>query len=267
MAIAVTSGKGGVGKTSISVNLAAALRRQNRSVMLLDADLGLANVDVLLGLKPRFNLSHVLKGDCTLEDVIVRGPDDILIVPASSGLQEMADLDSREHAGLINAFNELKSDIDILLVDTAAGINSSVLNFCQAAGEVLVVLSDEPASLTDSYGLIKVLASRHGVKKFHVLTNRDGNSADGFLLYQRLLDTTDRFLNIEINYLGSVPQDKYLHQANCRQKLVYELYPQCPSVHALNMVAERIARWQPPTAPRGGMEFFFDRLVRQASVA
>ena len=267
LAIAVTSGKGGVGKTSVSVNLAAALRKQKRSVMLLDADLGLANVDVLLGLKPRYNLTHVIKGECALDDVIIEGPERMLIVPAGSGIHEMADLGTLEQAGLINAFNELKSQIDILIIDTAAGINRSVLNFCQAAGEVLVVLSNDPASLTDSYGLIKVLASRHGVKRFHVVTNRDENSADGFLLYQRLVDATDRFLNIEINYLGSIPQDKYMHQSHRRQRLLSQAYPQCPAVHAFDELARRVSRWRAPTAPRGGMEFFFERLVSQTTAA
>ncbi len=267
LAIAVTSGKGGVGKTSVAINLGVALRRMKRSVMLLDADLGLANVDVLLGLNPRYNLSHVIRGECSLEDVVIDGPEGLLIVPAGSGIQEMAELSSNEHAGLINAFNELKRDIDTLIVDTAAGINKSVLNFCQAASEVLVVINDEPTSLTDSYGLIKVLAQDYAVKRFHVLTNRVDNSADGFLLYQRLLNTTDQFLNIEIKYLGAIPQDKYVRQANQQQKLLLKCYPQSMAAHAFKDVAKRVSEWYSPETASGGMEFFLERLINQSTAA
>ncbi|VAW81634.1 Flagellar synthesis regulator FleN, partial [hydrothermal vent metagenome] len=150
-AIAVTSGKGGVGKTNVSVNLSVALAERGRKVMLMDADLGLANVDVLLGLHPNGNLSHVIDGQRTLEEIIVRGPSNIMVVPAASGVKRLAELSTMENAGLIRAFSELNHDVDILIIDTAAGINESVTSFSRAAQEVVVVVCDEPASMTDAY--------------------------------------------------------------------------------------------------------------------
>ncbi|NND60328.1 MAG: AAA family ATPase, partial [Gammaproteobacteria bacterium] len=155
--IAVTGGKGGVGKTCTSVNLAVALAQEKQRVLLLDADLGLANVDVMLGVHPRYNLSHVLNSSCALEDIIVDGPAGIKIVPAASGRRRMADLAAAEHAGLISAFGELAISFDTLIVDTAAGIANSVISFSQASQNVVVVVCDEPASITDAYALMKIL--------------------------------------------------------------------------------------------------------------
>lgn len=169
--IAVTSGKGGVGKTNISVNLAASLSLAGQRVMLMDADLGLANVDVLLGLEPHFDLQHVINGEKSLDDIIVEGPLGIHVVPASSGVEKMAELTKLEHASLIAAFSELKQPIDILIVDTAAGIADGVVSFAKACQDVIVVVCDEPTSLTDAYALIKVLSVRHGIKQFQILAN------------------------------------------------------------------------------------------------
>ena len=166
--IAVTSGKGGVGKTNLSVNLGTALAQGGRGVLLMDADLGLANVDVLLGLSPRRNLSHVIAGEATLEEIIVQATDGLSVIPAASGVQRMAELAPAEHAGLIRSFSELSQDIEYLIVDTAAGISDSVMSFARAAREVLVVVCDEPSSITDAYALIKVLNRDHRVQHFHI---------------------------------------------------------------------------------------------------
>lgn len=261
--IAITSGKGGVGKTTVSVNLAAALVKLDRNVMLMDADLGLSNVEIHLGLKPRYNLSHVLTGERTLNEVVIEGPGGILVVPAVSGRQHMAELSQMEHAGLIHAFSELNREIDTLIIDTAAGISDNVINFCQAAREVIIVLSDDNASLADSYSLIKVLNQDHAVQKFHVLTNMVETSADGFLLYQRLLNATDRFLQVDIGYLGAVPRDGYVRHATQRQRLLLQSFPQSSATRAFTDLAQRISQWSAPTTPSGGMEFFLERLVAQ----
>ena len=158
--IAVTSGKGGVGKTNVAANLAYALAARGREVMLLDADLGLGNVDVLLGLNARRNLSHVVDGECALEDIVVRGPGNIQLVPASSGAIRMLDLPESEQAGLIQAFSDIGTDVDTLVVDTAAGASSQVINFVKACQEIVVVVCDEPTSITDAYAMIKILTAR-----------------------------------------------------------------------------------------------------------
>ena len=166
--IAVTGGKGGVGKTTVSANLAVSIAAQGRDVMLVDADLGLANVDVVLGLHTRFHFGHVINGECALEDAIVTGPHGLQIVPAASGIKRMATLTPAEHAGIIRAFSDLYHQVEVLVVDTAAGLHDSVMTFSQAAHHVVVVVCDEPASITDAYALIKVLSREHGVSRFQI---------------------------------------------------------------------------------------------------
>ncbi|MCB1778127.1 MAG: MinD/ParA family protein, partial [Candidatus Competibacteraceae bacterium] len=185
--ICITSGKGGVGKTNITANLALALSLQNQSVMLFDADLGLANVDVILGLHPLYNLSQVISQERTLEEIIMTGPNGIRIIPASSGVKRMAELGPEENAGLVNAFSELNDSLDIMLIDSAAGISDSVVTFCRAAHEVVVVVCDEPASITDAYALIKLLSQDYDVDRFHILANRVVTAQEGRELFTKLV--------------------------------------------------------------------------------
>ncbi|WP_159744572.1 P-loop NTPase [Luteimonas cellulosilyticus] len=266
--LAVTGGKGGVGKTNVSVNLAIALAGMGQRTLLLDADLGLANIDVLLGLSPRYTLADLLAGRCGLTDVIIEGPAGVQIVPAASGRRHMAELRPAEHAGLVNVFNDLEQDLDMLIVDTAAGITDSVLTFCQAAQDALVVVCDEPASITDAYALIKVLARERGVDRIQVVANMVRSPQEGRNLYEKLSRVCERFIgDVSLNYLGAVPQCDWLRMAVQRQQAVICAYPGSPSSQALAEVARRIARWQPPTAPRGHVEFFVERMLRQGAPA
>ncbi|MFB4204175.1 Flagellum site-determining protein YlxH [wastewater metagenome] len=263
--VAVASGKGGVGKTNVSVNLASALAREGRGVMLFDADLGLANVDVLLGLSPKRNLAHVLDGEAGLEEVLLEGPEGIHIVPASSGTQRMAELSGAEHAGLIRSFSELAVDLDYLFVDTAAGISDSVMSFARAAREVLVVVCDEPSSLTDAYALIKVLNRDHGVQRFHMVANRVPGPREGQNLYGKLARVLDRFLDVTLEYLGAVPEDDRLRAAVQRQRAVVSMYPSCPSARAFQALAARLEQWPLPSRADGQLEFFVERVIRYGS--
>ncbi|TAM27598.1 MAG: MinD/ParA family protein, partial [Nevskiaceae bacterium] len=216
--IAVASGKGGVGKTTVSVNLATAIAQTGRKTLLLDGDMGLANVDVLLGLTPAWNLSHVLEGRCSLEDTILEGPAGLMVVPAASGKKNMAELSPAENAGIVRAFSELKRDIDVLIVDTAAGIADSVTTLSAASQEVVVVVTNDPASITDAYALIKVLSRDHGVNRIQVLANQVANLGEAREIYAGLERVSERFLDVTLAFVGAVPYDDWLKTAVRRQK-------------------------------------------------
>lgn len=259
--IAVTGGKGGVGKSNISVNLAISLAEMGRRVVVLDADLGLANLDVLLGLTANHTLEDVLDGKCSLQDVLVRGPAGIRIVPASSGIQRMTQLSTMEHAGVINAFSEIGDDIDVLIVDTAAGISESVVSFLRASQEILLVVCDEPTSITDCYALIKLMNRDYGTYRFRVLANMVKTQQEGKHLYDKLSRVTERFLDVALQYVGCIPYDEAVRKAVQRQRSFVEAYPRAKASLAIKSIAQRVDNWPLPSSPRGHLEFFVERLV------
>ncbi|WP_189457927.1 MinD/ParA family protein [Cognatilysobacter bugurensis] len=265
--IAVASGKGGVGKTSVSVNLAMSLVMAGRRTLLLDTDLGLANVDVMLGLSPRFTLADVIAGRCELADTIIEGPGGLWVVPAASGKRHMTELTPAQHVGLVHAFSQLDLPIDTMVVDNAAGIADGVLTFCQAAQDVIIVVCDEPASVTDAYALVKVLSRERGVTRVQVLANQVGSPQEGRHLFEKLERVSARFLDVTMSYLGAIPRDEWLRRAVQRQEAVVEAFPSSPSALAFRDVARRASQWQVPQGPRGHVEFFLERLVTPARSA
>ena len=259
--IAVTAGKGGVGKSNVSVNLAVALAQLNKSVMLLDADLGLANVDIMLGLHTKYNLSHVIQGTCHLSDIILHGPCGIRVIPAASGTEFMTQLSHAEHAGIIDAFNELTDDLDYMIIDTAAGISDTVLSFTRSSQELIVVVCDEPTSLTDAYALIKVMSKRYEWSHFHILANMVRNLKDGRDLFNKLYKVSEQFLDVQLDYLGAIPFDEHVHQAVKKQKPVLIAYPDSSASASLRELAEGVSNWPFKPLLGGNTSFFLERLV------
>ncbi|WP_216593893.1 MinD/ParA family ATP-binding protein [Thioflavicoccus mobilis] len=263
--VAVTGGKGGVGKTSICANLGVSLARRGHETMVLDADLGLANLQFQFGLRPRYNLSHVIDGSAKLEDIILSGPAGLKVVPGASGLSHMACLTRAEQAGLIQAFSELTMPLEYLLVDTAAGITPEVVSFACAAQEVVIVACDVPASLADAYALIKVLNLEHQIGRFHLLANMVKGPKEGRRLYEKLLAVTDRFLDVLLSYFGAIPFDPQFHKAVQRQRAVVDLFPRCASAVAFDSLAAELTRWPITSGPSGFLEFFLERSLGAAS--
>jgi len=259
--IAVTGGKGGVGKTCVAINLAAALAAQGKRVLMLDGDLGLANADVQLGIAPKVTLEHVLDGRCTLEEAIIDTPAGFKLIPSAAGVSRLAELSTTEHLGLVQAFSQLAIGLDVLIIDTAACISDSVRQFCQAAQHVLVVLRDEPASLADAYATVKVLHKAHGVRRFHVLANMSPATGSGEALFRKLQRVADRFLDVVLEYAGEIPEDRYVRTAICAQRSVFATYPSAPASRAFTRLAQRTARWPAVNGPRGNIEFMMERLL------
>lgn len=260
--IAVTGGKGGVGKSSICANLAVAMSMLGRRVMVLDGDLGLANIDVMFGLQPKLTLADVIHNNKAIEDVIIPGPEGILVIPGASGLSEMAGLSSTHHVGIVNIFADLAIDIDTLLVDTAAGISDEVLRFSAAAQEVLIVVCDESTSITDAYATMKVLSTEHGVPNFRIVTNMTRAGGDGSKLFEKLRRVTDRFLDVTLSHAGSVPYDDRVWRSVQLQVPLMKAFPGSLAASALKKLAVTADKWDVPPAARGNIEFFVDRLLR-----
>lgn len=263
--IAVTGGKGGIGKTILAANLAVALSRGGRKTMLLDADLGLANVDVLLNLQPRFNLGHVMRGEQSLADVVTPGPAGLQVVPSASGSRLMAQLGTAENVGLVRAFSDLTQQLDVMVIDTAAGVGESVGLMCAASRHVLVVVCDDPASITDAYATIKVLYRDHGLEHFLVVVNRVDTVQQGREVFHRLQRVANKFLSVQIELVSVVPQDSQVERAVRQQRPVIEAYPRSRAATAIAKLARKIDALSLPLHPRGDLEFFVERLVRHST--
>lgn len=264
--LAVTSGKGGVGKTNVVANLAFAFTKLAKKVLILDADLGLANIDVMLGLTPKFNFSHVLRGEKTISEIIIEGPWGIKILPASSGIQELTALTEEQKMQLINELDGLDGFIDILLIDTAAGISSNVIYFNLAAQEIVVVVSPEPPSITDAYALMKILSTRYSEKHFKLIINSVDSSKEAEDVFRNLHMTAERFLNISIDYLGYILRDENVVKAVRKQKLVAEIYPESKASQCFFRIANKIASVPPLYFPTGNIQFFWKQLLQRDEV-
>ncbi|HET6514308.1 MAG TPA: MinD/ParA family protein [Thermodesulfovibrionales bacterium] len=262
--IAVASGKGGVGKTNVVANLAIAVKRLGKDVMILDGDLGLSNIDVLLHLAPRQNIQNLLSGEMGLRDVVVEGPHGIKILPASSGVQELTSLDEFQRLRILEAFDRYEENVDVLLIDTAAGISENVAFFCIAAQEIIIVASPEPTAITDAYALMKVLFTRYQEKEFNILVNSVRNSGEAMEVFRRLSLAAEKFLNISLNYLGYIPFDETVRKAVSSQKAFVDVYPDGPASLQVTEIASKIL--DPRSKVKGTLQFFIGNLLSASSV-
>jgi flagellar biosynthesis protein FlhG len=265
--IAVTSGKGGVGKTHVSCNLALLAARTGRRVMVLDADLGLANADIVLGVEPHRHLGHLLDGSAPLQDVLAVGPEGVHVLAASTGVQELTRLDDAQKLRLVTALDYIEDQFDLVIVDCGAGIGDNVLFFAGAAQEAILVVSPEPTSLTDAYATVKVLSQQAGVEHFQVIVNPVPTEAHGREVWERLTRVTDRFLGARVSFLGHIPRDENLQRALMAQRPLVQLFPRSPSARALQALADKLLVRAPPPALQGGLKFLWQRLQREAAPA
>lgn len=260
--IAVSSGKGGVGKSNIVANLAVALSKLGNEVMILDADLGLSNIDILFQLAPKYNIQHVLSGQMSLQEVVADGPHGIKILPASSGTQELTALDEFQRLKILEEFDSFDGKLDVLLIDTAAGISENVAFFCVAAQEIIIITAPEPTALTDAYALIKVLSTRYQERRFNVLVNSVSGYDEALEIFRRLSMTTERFLSISLNYLGYIPYDESVKKAVKRQRAFVDLYPNSPASKRIIELAPKILNMEGKI--KGSLQFFIGNLLSAA---
>lgn len=259
--ISFTSGKGGVGKTHTVVNTAISLAAQGASVLVLDADLGLANVDVLAGITPRGTLHDVLKGKCALDDILLEGPGGIVVIPAASGIEEIQALTSTEKMVLMSEVERIAHHYDYLLIDTPAGIGADVMYFNSAAAEVVCVITGEPTSLTDAYALMKVLSSSYGEKSFWVVVNDVASESDAKVAYNSLSSAVQKFLHVETRLLGWIQTDDAVRECVMERKPISYLRPSSRAALGIAQVARAITMQSPSRRIKGGMQFFFRQLL------
>lgn len=262
MVFAVTSGKGGVGKTNVVGNLAITYQRMGKRVLIFDADLGLANIDIIFGISPKYTIEEVIKGEKELSQIIAKGPEGVAIIPASSGVQELSHLTEGHKINLLSEFDLLNNMYDILLIDTGAGISSNVLYFNLAAQERIVVVTPEPTSITDAYALIKVMFMKHGTKKFIILMNMVGNEREASRVYKHLSRVVEKFMgSISLEYAGYIPYDNHLHESVNRREPVTCCYPASPSSQSFKKLAEYLLEQTDGGHQDGNIQFFWKRLM------
>ena len=260
--IAVTSGKGGVGKTNIVANLAVAFSKLGQNVLILDADLGLANIDIIFGVRPEFNIGHVVNGEKNLADIMVEVMPNIRIIPAGSGLADLTMLTEGQKLHLLSEFEALDGMADVVLIDTGAGISSNVVYFNLAADECIIVATHEPTSITDAYAMMKVMSNNHGRNRFKLLVNMVKTTQEAKQVYLTLSQAADKFLKgAVLEYMGHIPQDDKLKQSVLNRKAVMELYPNALFSRHILEKAKSILNTPPPFDTKGNVKFFMKRFM------
>jgi flagellar biosynthesis protein FlhG len=259
--VSVTSGKGGVGKTSVAANLGVSLARSGKKVLLIDGDLGLANMDVVLGLTPKCNLNHFFAGEKELADLVVEGPEGIKILPAGSGVQSVTSLSADQKLRFMEAMEAFHGQFDLVIIDTEAGISENVTYFNVAAQEILVVTTPEPTAITDAYALMKLLSAQYHEKRFNLVVNLVRSESEALDVYRKLTMVANRYIDISIDYLGCIPYDKRMHEAVSRQQVMVSLYPQSRVTTSIAGLAENLVGVLENARLKGTTQFFWKRLL------
>ncbi len=257
----ITSGKGGVGKTACVVNLAVMLSRLGKRVLILDADLGLANIDVVLGLAPKYNLNHFFNNEQDLAGILIDGPHGIKILPAGSGIQNFTRLDSGQKMRLLDALDTMHNDFDVVLIDTEAGISENVTYFNTAAQDILVVTTPEPTAITDAYALMKLLSTRYHEKNFSLIVNFIRGEHEALDVFRKLTMVANRYLDISIDYFGSIPMDRQMTESIRQQQPIVDLCPSSRISSAFETLARAIAKEPKHLEPKGSIQFFWKKLL------
>jgi len=259
--LSITSGKGGVGKTAVVSNIAVALAKQGKKVLIIDADLGLANIDVVLGISPEYNLNHFFNGDRTLEEVMVDGPYGLKILPAGSGVQQYTRLDGQLKMRLIDSLDALEEHFDVVLIDTEAGISDNVTYFNVAAQDILVVTTPEPTAITDAYALMKLLSTQYHQKRFLLSVNAVRGADEGLDVFEKLTMVSGRYLDISLDYLGCIPFDRKMHESVRQQQVMVDLYPDHKVAKAFNALAENLVEVPVDNQAQGTLQFFWKQFL------
>lgn len=257
--IAIASGKGGVGKTNIIANLGIALRKMGKEVLIFDADLGLSNIDVLLSLAPKYNIEHLINGSKRLEEIVIEGPLGVKILPAGNGIQELTKLGELERLRILEEFDEYNENIDVLLIDTSAGISENVSFFCTAVQDIVILVTPEPTSITDAYALIKVLHNKYRENNFNIIVNLARNEDEAKDVYKRLSKVTEKFLNVDLSYLGFVRYDENVKRAVKMQEAFINVFPNSIASKDIIGIANRIIDSE--IKCKGSMQFFLRNVL------
>jgi flagellar biosynthesis protein FlhG len=261
--IGIASGKGGVGKTTVSANLAIALASLGKKVMIFDADLGLANAQLALGCRAPYNFSHVMSGEKTLQEIIVEGPMGVKLVPGASGIQHMASLNQAETAGIIQSFSEIDEELDYFIVDLAAGLSDTVMTFLSACQHRFIVLKNEPSSIADAYATIKVMIQDYDLDAISLIPNGVNSQAEGERLFGSINAVIQNFLGRQVNYLHSIGQDEMVLRSIKASQPLLTFAPASTATRNFISLAKLVIAIEPEMSLTGGMQFFVERLASQ----
>ena len=259
--ISVSSGKGGVGKSTIVANMAFKLAQMGKKVLIFDGDMGMANIDIFFGVRPHGTIHDIITGEKTINEILLEVMPNIFLIPGGSGISELQNLDHFCRRALVEKVSALPQDFDVMLIDTSPGLGDNVLYFNSAADTKVVILTPDPSSLADCYALIKVLNKKHREAHFSLICNQVKDEMEGLRLYQKFSDVTSKFLNIGLDYLGSIPQDPVLRLNNQIQRLVVKHEPQSISAQALCQLAPRLIRTHSQTETSSGLQRFWEQVI------